>query len=274
MLKKIIRVFPRKTSYTPNDDMVFIGDPTIFMPDADEVHISCLFTWDIGEVNRLYLAWKQYYDIVKIGGPAIPLDNHIGEFVPGRYVKSGVTFTSRGCNNNCPWCFVRPREGKLKELPITEGYIIQDNNFLQCNRSHIAKVFDMLKTQSRILFTGGLDPALITLEIVASLKALKIDQIFTACDNKESVPKILKAGELLKDLPVNMKRCYVMIGYNGETLSDATDRIQAVCYAGFLPFVQLYKPIGPVEYSQEWEDLQRNYSRPAITKSLIKVRTR
>ena len=33
------------------------------------------------------------------------------------------------CNNNCPWCIVPKIEGKLKELPIVPGNIIQDNNF-------------------------------------------------------------------------------------------------------------------------------------------------
>ena len=28
----IIRVFPRQTSYTPDDDMAFIGMPTLFIP--------------------------------------------------------------------------------------------------------------------------------------------------------------------------------------------------------------------------------------------------
>ena len=45
---KIIRVFPKRTSYTPADDYVFIGMPPMkpFIPEHDEVHISCTFTWD------------------------------------------------------------------------------------------------------------------------------------------------------------------------------------------------------------------------------------
>ena len=38
---KIIRAFPKKTSYTPIDDYVFIGMPPMraFIPEHDEVHI-------------------------------------------------------------------------------------------------------------------------------------------------------------------------------------------------------------------------------------------
>lgn len=41
----IIRVFPRRTSYTPVDDWVFYGPPPMraLIPEHSEVHISCTF---------------------------------------------------------------------------------------------------------------------------------------------------------------------------------------------------------------------------------------
>ena len=66
----IIRVFPRRTSYTPTDNMAFVGDPPLFRPDADEVHVSVTFTWDKSEGERLADAWSQYYQNVKLGGVA------------------------------------------------------------------------------------------------------------------------------------------------------------------------------------------------------------
>lgn len=45
--KRILRVFPDRTSYTPDDDMVCVGFPGLFIPLHDEVHISCVFTWDM-----------------------------------------------------------------------------------------------------------------------------------------------------------------------------------------------------------------------------------
>lgn len=38
---KILRVFPRRTSYTPDDELVYIGMPGLIIPEHDEVHISC-----------------------------------------------------------------------------------------------------------------------------------------------------------------------------------------------------------------------------------------
>lgn len=46
--KRIARVFPRKTSMTPEDRLVFIKRrPTFDLPEIDEVHISVAFTWDM-----------------------------------------------------------------------------------------------------------------------------------------------------------------------------------------------------------------------------------
>ena len=41
---------------TPDDDMAFVGQPGLFRPDTDEVHISVTFTWDIEDGIRLQKA--------------------------------------------------------------------------------------------------------------------------------------------------------------------------------------------------------------------------
>ena len=43
---KNIRVCPRRTSATSDDDMVRIATPPSMFDVADEVHISVAFTWD------------------------------------------------------------------------------------------------------------------------------------------------------------------------------------------------------------------------------------
>ena len=161
-MKKIIRVFPRRTSYTPDDELVFVGMPQLIIPEHDEVHISCTFTWDKKMCEELAFQWEgRTNKPVKIGGVAC--NDPAMDFVPGMYVKKGIVFTTRGCNNNCPWCMVPKVEGKFRELPICEGNIIQDNNFLQASRSHKEKVFDMLKKQRGICFKGGWSPNLLTI---------------------------------------------------------------------------------------------------------------
>lgn len=144
--KKIARVFPRKTNATPDDDLVFFGQPPLLtLPEIDEVHISVAFTYDKAKAENLAYEWEQVGVPVKIGGPAYD-DPATGEFVPGRYIKKGRTITSRGCNNRCWFCSAWRREGKLRELEIKDGWDVLDNNLLQCSEQHIRAVFEMLRT--------------------------------------------------------------------------------------------------------------------------------
>lgn len=83
---RILRVFPRRTSCTPDDPMVAIGDPGLFLPEADEVHVSVTFTWDRAEGERLREAWAAHYAVVRLGGPGV--DGESPEsFRPGRYLR-------------------------------------------------------------------------------------------------------------------------------------------------------------------------------------------
>jgi len=54
---KAIRVFPRRTKWTPADDLAFVGDPPLpgFRPADPQtpVRVSVAFTWDLDEANRL-----------------------------------------------------------------------------------------------------------------------------------------------------------------------------------------------------------------------------
>lgn len=110
-MKNIIRVFPSKTSFTPEDDYAFVGLPPFVIPKHDEVHVSCTFTWDKEEAEFLAENWRARTDKkVIVGGVAY--NSLCEDFTPGMYVKEGVVFTSRGCNNNCKWCLFRAEKEK------------------------------------------------------------------------------------------------------------------------------------------------------------------
>ncbi|GAF94988.1 unnamed protein product, partial [marine sediment metagenome] len=191
---KIIRVFPRRTSMTPIDDMVFIGSPPFpsMIPQADEVHISVVFTWDKEPAMLLANAWRDWCPVVRIGGPAYGCKDDT--FVPGRYIKQGITFTSRGCNFSCPYCLVPEMEGKFRQLKtIHEGNIIQDNNILLANRNHFEQVIQMLKTQKRIDFKGGLDCRLLKDWHVELLRGLKIHELWLAFDQLDRTDDFVTA---------------------------------------------------------------------------------
>ena len=118
----ILKVFPRKTNATPQDDYTAIGSPGLFIPyDISEIHISVTFTWDLQFTEVLAHQWSRYGH-VKIGDPATGMRGEI--FTPGLYLKHGYTITYRGCHNHCWFCSVPKREGPLRELPIIDGHKI------------------------------------------------------------------------------------------------------------------------------------------------------
>ena len=271
-MKRILRVFARKTNLTPEDELAFYDMPPLplFIPEHDEIHVVVTFTWDIERGKFLRDCWANVTDKpVKIGGAAFD-DPCTGDFVAGLYLKHGVTVTSRGCVNACPFCLVPKREGKLREIEnFVAGNIIQDNNFLACSKEHRRRVYDMLKTQRQVSFRGGLESEFLTDWDVEEMRNLKLFDLWLACDSKARIKPFLKACEKLvkAGFSQNKIRCYVLIG---DDMSENEERLQTVFRAGALPFAQLYQPREWKEYPREWRQYQRQWTRPAAMKAHMK----
>ncbi len=266
----VLRVFPRRTSATPIDPMAFVGWPTLFRPKADEVKVSVAFTWDLPLAQMLADAWGLYYPKVSVGGPAC---GDTGDsFTPGEFIREGYVFTSRGCDNNCPWCLVPEREGKIRLLPITEGWIINDNNFLQTPPQHRQVVYQMLARQKHQAdFRGGLQASLVTNAVAEELRGVRISRVWLAADTNGALIPLRRALQRLSFL--GRERCfaYVLIAYGDETMVQAESRLRAVWEAGAIPFAQLYQsPDHYIEYSQEWRQFARKWCRPAAIKAMCK----
>ncbi len=264
----MIRVFPSRNSCTPDDELVFIGDPPFpeLIPEAKEVHVSVTFTWDIPEGKRLKRAWEQYLP-TKIGGPAF--DNPGGEFISGQYLKKGITITTRGCPGKCWFCYVPKREGKLRTLDIKPGYIIQDNNLLAAPKKHQQAVYKMLKEQNRkVSFMGGLDAAYMQDWIVEELKTIPIAQVFFAFDDWKNVPCLYKCRTMLRTLRRDQLRCYVLVGQRNDTPRKAIVRLRLAWDMGYLPFAMYYREENNRPPEGEWKKLVREWTRPAITKRI------
>ena len=190
----IARVFPRRTSATPDDEYAFVGEPPFveFLPsDIAEVHVSVTFTWDIPFARHLVQTWRHIAP-VKIGGPA--LGSPALDFEPGMYLKQGYLFTSRGCPNNCWFCDVPRREGPLRELNVKEGWNILDSNLLACSEGHVRKVFDMLcHRKEKVLLTGGLEAERLREWHVELFEKAKVQEAFFAYDLPDDLPALKTA---------------------------------------------------------------------------------
>jgi hypothetical protein len=268
----MIRVFPQRTKWTPTDELVFVGDPPLFLPDEQPVKVSVTFTWDIQEGKRLVRAWKRHYRDVELGGPAF--GDPGSDFVPGRFVKEGVVVTSRGCSKQCSFCLVPKREGSVRELEIKEGWNIFDNNLLACSRFHIEEVFAMLRRQPKpASFSGGLDAQLLKPWHVDLLKSIRIKRMWFACDSESGFPALERAADLLSNFSREKKYCYVLVGYRQEIVAEAETRLMRVFNLGYMPFSMLYRSpetSARMHADPDWRKLIRKWCNPARYKAFMK----
>lgn len=278
-MRRLIRVFPRRTKATPTDALARFGPPDLF-DEADEVHVSVTFTWDKPAAERLAEQWQRIAP-TKIGGMAY--GDRGEDFTPGKYIKHGYTFTSRGCPRKCKFCSVPIRDPKPRLLLIQDGWNVLDDNLLACPRAHVEAVFEMLRRQKtqRICFTGGLEARSLKdyhVDLLASLTprpamfwAYDPGDTFETMEN--AARRLLKAGFTSES---HRMRCYVLIGYPAsvsedgldDTLQAAEKRLREALMLGFTPMAMLYRPEGigseTWQPSAEWRAFQRRWVRPAI----------
>lgn len=272
---RLARVFPRVNRATPQDELTFYGPPG-FNVEADEVHVSVTFTADKMRAEQLAEQWRGVAP-VKVGGVAY--GDRGEDFIPGRYIKHGYTFTSRGCPERCWYCSVWKRDPILRLLPIQDGWNILDDNILACPESHFRKVIEMLSRQGRrVEFTGGLQAKRLTdwhVELLASLKPKPI--CFFAYDDPDkctkspfdsmrvAAEKMLSAGFTAASHGL---RTFVFIGFPQDTFDKAEKRLKEMVEIGFTPYAMLWQPETPSAEkwrpAPEWKKFQRSWARPAI----------
>jgi hypothetical protein len=267
---RLIRVFPRKTKATPDDDLAYCGPPDFFA-QADEVHVSVTFTYDKPYAEQLAEQWWHVAP-VKVGGVAY--GDRGDEFMPGRYIKPGYIFTSRGCPRRCWFCSVWKRDPIPRLLPVIDGWNILDDNLLACPRDHVEAVFAMLHRQKRrVEFTGGLEALSLQdyqVELLASLRPRP--NMFFAYDPGDDFETLEHAARRL--LAAGFTKCshrmraYVLIGYPKDTIAQAQQRLSQMCSIGFTPYAMLWKPETPSQDKwrpdNQWRGFQRRWARPAI----------
>jgi len=270
-MTRIIRVFPRQTRATPDDELAAIDRAPDLFDQADEVHVSVTLTYDKPRAEKLAEQWR-FVVPVKIGGVAYG-DNSL-EFLPGRYVKPGYTVTSRGCPRRCWFCGVWKKWPTPNVLPIYDGWNILDDNLLACPRQHVESVFAMLRRQHRRAeFTGGLEALALEdyqVELLSSLTPRP--NCFFAYDPGDEFETLEHAARRLLCAGFTPQshrlRCYVLIGFPKDTFDEAEKRLGDILRLGFTPMAMLWRPETPSQEkwapAPEWRAFQRRWARPAI----------
>jgi hypothetical protein len=266
---KLIRVFPRRTRATPDDELARFAPPGLF-DECDEVHVDCTFTYDKPKAEWLAEQWERVAP-VKVGGVAY--GDRGEDFVPGRYIKKGYTFTSRGCPRRCWFCSVWKRDPVPRLLPIHDGWNVLDDNLLACPPDHVRAVFKMLERQEHwIEFTGGLEALSLQdyqVELLCSLKPQP--QCFFAYDPGDAFETLESAAQRMIEGGFSIKghrlRAYCLIGYPKDTFELATKRLTDLMRIGFCPMAMLWQPetLAAERYrpKPEWRAFQRSWARPA-----------
>jgi len=189
--------------------------------------------------------------------------------------------TSYGCSNQCAFCFIPKCEGSSRREKDPQkvidyiGYLvgqgitkfrILDSNILYNWENHMNVILDgIISSGWNISLTsyGGIEPALFTDVIASKMKDAGFTDLNVPLDNSDQEVldlwggiKSVSAWENAVDIAKNYFNVssYIMIGYPGQTYSNATTSISMCTNKGVTPAILPYTPIPGTIY----EDSSKN----------------
>lgn len=258
----------------------------------DIIYITSLFTYQALYVIESVKYYRNRFPKarIKVGGIMATLmpeyikeksgiEPHIGllqgaENCPPDYswypnLSYSISFTTRGCPRNCPFCAVRKHEPEFKikenwpeDIDITKrGVIFWDNNWLAS--PHFEKdIKRLLKFRkigiTQIDFNQGLDCRLFDEDKVKLLSQIKIRPLRLAFDNGSEDGHIQKAIQLAQKYGFKDIRIYILYNFKGgdDTPEYFYYRINEMNKLGALVYPMRYRPIDSVNrqyISDKWD---------------------
>ena len=184
-------------------------------------------------------------------------------------------FLTRGCPNNCGFCIVSQKEGRVshKVANLSEFWRGQKNielldpNLLAC-RDRNDLLDQLAGSGAWVNFCQGLDARFITEDVIDNLKRVKIKMIHFAFDLMKNEDRIIRGLRLFKERTGIDRRkasVYILTNYN-TTLEEDIYRVKEVINAGYDPDVRIYrKETAP----QSVRDLQRWCNSPIIRRTCV-----
>lgn len=192
-----------------------------------------------------------------LGGSGINFDNKLIidiEHVYPDYSLYGIDYAmgylTRGCINQCPFCIVPKKEGKLhKHAELREFWKDQGELLLLDNALTDYEFADKELTQIRDLgirldLCQGFNVRTIkesTAGILADIYLWKNHQWKIAWDNKIEEKKVFEGIDRLNRAGIKNYKlmCYVLVNFN-STLDEDLYRINKLIAIGIDPFVMIY----------------------------------
>lgn len=159
-------------------------------------------------------------------------------------------FLTRGCNNNCGFCIVTPKEGRcvVKVADLSEWWsgqkeiVLLDANILGC-RKRKELLQQLIDSKAKVDFTQGLDARFITPEIAEMLKQIKTKTYHFAFDFMKNEKQIIKGLKTFLDIvKPNKRQCYVYVLTNYDTtFEEDYYRINKLREIGLDADVRIYR---------------------------------
>jgi pyruvate-formate lyase-activating enzyme len=169
-----------------------------------------------------------------------------------------IVFSSRGCNNRCPFCAVPVLEGSLNSAkgsirhlvyPGHTRIIFWDNNILQSPRWR--EIFDELEELGlRVDFNQGIDARLITDEVARRLSKLRLDsgggvKVRLGYDLRKNGPFVKRAIERLNAVGISARKVmvYTLFNYVDDDPEDFFERVKEILSWGAVSYPMRYEPL-------------------------------
>lgn len=146
-----------------------------------------------------------------------------------------IGYITRGCPNNCRWCIVPKKEGKIRPYRTwrdlvrqdTDKLVLMDNNILACEYG-ISQLESMIGSGYIIDLNQGMDARLVDDRIAGILSQLEwIRFIRFSCDQKSQIEPVKRTIELLGKHGVKPYRIFIYVLITAD-IQDASDRVEAL----------------------------------------------
>lgn len=233
--------------------------------DFDKIYASKIFTWTKEKKisNKVIIGGTGFFADKKYKPKN--LSKEIEHICPDYSIypnlKASYGFLTRGCPNNCKWCFVPKKEGKIKKHADIEEFtkhknvILMDNNVLASDHG-IKQIEKISKMGLKIDFNQGLDARLIDDKIAKLLSKVKwYFPVRLACDTSQNIENVRKAIELLRWHNVTPRNYFVYMLI--DDIESALERVKFLKGMSVTPFAQPYRDLNGTKPKRELRDFAR-----------------
>jgi len=214
-----------------------------------------------------------------VGYNGVTLQHEIEHIMPdySLYPKytSAYGFLTRGCINNCSWCIVPIKEGKLREnadidefLGNRKSAILMDNNILASDWG-IKQIEKIIKLGIKVDFNQGLDARLIDRPMAKLLSKVRwLVPLRMSCDTMAMLKPVKKATRYLREYNCIPSRYFVYVLVKEKEIDDAINRVALLNLWGLDPFAQSYIDFsGENKVTKEQRKFARWVNHKAIFRS-------